>query len=139
MLYPSQVGLVALLRALAEGGIDFIVVGGGAAVLHGAPITTFDLDIMPRSEAANAAALMDLVSRHDAFIIEPMKRKLLPRQSDFPGRGQLTLSTRLGPLDVLCRLHNGRGYEELLEHSTTVSDGELTAPILLALLERGRG
>ena len=57
-------------------------------------------------------------------------RPLLPRESDFLGRGQLNLSTRLGPLDVLCRLHDGRGYEELLEHSTTVSDGDLTVRVL---------
>jgi hypothetical protein len=93
MTHPRQVDLVALLRALTEGGIDFIVVGGGAAVLHGAPITTFDLDIVPRREPANASALMDLLSRHDVFIIESMKRKLLPRESDFLGRGQLNLST----------------------------------------------
>ena len=159
--HPGQVDLVALLRALVNEGIEFIVVGGGAAVLHGAPITTFDLDIVPRRDPGNASALLDLLVRQDVFIIEPMNRKLLPRQSDFLGQGQLNLSTRLGPLDVLCRLHDGRDYDELLAHSTTVSDGDievrvldlptlievkagagrakdrLAVPILLALLERG--
>jgi hypothetical protein len=129
-MHPRQVDLVGLLRALVDEGIEFIVVGGGAAILHGAPITTFDLDIVPRREAANAEALMGLLSRYGVFIIEPMKRKLLPRSSDFLGNGQLNLSTQLGPLDVLCRLHDGRGYEELVEHSTVVTDGETSLRVL---------
>ena len=35
-----------LLRALVEGDVDFIVVGGVAAVLEGALVSTFDLDIV---------------------------------------------------------------------------------------------
>ena len=32
-----------ILRTLSEYKVDFIVVGGVCAVLHGAPMTTFDL------------------------------------------------------------------------------------------------
>jgi hypothetical protein len=38
---------LSVLQALCEGGVEFIVVGGIAAVLNGAPISTFDLDIFP--------------------------------------------------------------------------------------------
>lgn len=159
-MHPIQVDLVGLLRQLVDEGVEFIVVGGGAAVLHGAPITTFDLDIVPRREPANAEALLQVLERHDGFIVEPMKRMLAPRHDDFLGQGQLNLSTRLGPLDVLCQLHDGRGYEELEDHSLVISDSDLSfrvldlptlvevkagtgrakdrlaVPILLALLER---
>ena len=37
--------LSALLKGLSEAGVEFIVVGGLAAVAQGAPVTTFDLDI----------------------------------------------------------------------------------------------
>ncbi|MCH9685104.1 MAG: hypothetical protein K0V04_26945 [Deltaproteobacteria bacterium] len=50
---PSPVDLEGLLRALAEHEVSFIVVGGVAAVLHGAPTTTFDLDIVPEQSEAN--------------------------------------------------------------------------------------
>ncbi len=36
----------ATLRALREGGVEFLVVGGLAAVLDGAPINTFDVDVV---------------------------------------------------------------------------------------------
>jgi hypothetical protein len=37
---------LAVIHALSEHCVDFIVVGGVAAVLEGAPISTFDLDIV---------------------------------------------------------------------------------------------
>jgi hypothetical protein len=37
---------IAVLRTLSEHRVDFIVVGGVGAVLQGAPIMTFDLDVV---------------------------------------------------------------------------------------------
>ena len=106
------------------------MIGGGAAVLHGAGITTEDLDIVPRQTPENADRLMAVLDDLDAVIREPMNRGLRPRASDFLGKGQLNLWTRLGPLDPLCRLHDGRGYDDLLEHTELVRDEELTVRVL---------
>jgi len=38
------------------------------------------------------------------------------------GRGQINLSTSLGPIDPLCELDAGQGYDELLPHSVSVRD-----------------
>ena len=38
------------------------------------------------------------------------------------GRGQINLSTSLGPIDPLCELDEGKGYQELLAHSQSVVD-----------------
>jgi len=46
------------LEALARHHVDFIVVGGVAAVLGGAPISTFDLDIVCDRAPANVARLL---------------------------------------------------------------------------------
>jgi len=127
---PETADFEALLEALSDAGVEFIVVGGLCAVLHGASVTTADIDIVPRLHPENAARLQALVTELDAWIIEPMKRRLRTRESDFLGRGQLNLSTRHGPLDVLCRLHDGRGYEELVEHSELIEDEGLRVRIL---------
>ena len=37
--HPQQADLDTLILALLDGGVEFIVVGGAAAVLQGAPIT----------------------------------------------------------------------------------------------------
>jgi hypothetical protein len=52
--HPKQADIEALLTALVDGGVEFIVVGDVAAVLHGAPTTTQDLDIVHRRAADNA-------------------------------------------------------------------------------------
>ncbi|WP_324992114.1 hypothetical protein [Hyalangium sp.] len=102
--HPRQADLRALVEALVGAGVEFIVVGGGAAVLQGAPTTTLDLDIVHRRLRPDASLLM--------------------------GQGQIRLSTDLGPLDPLCRLHDGRGYEELLVHSEVVTDGQIQIRVI---------
>ena len=39
-------GPTTLLTSLAASGVEFILVGGLAAVAQGAPITTFDVDVV---------------------------------------------------------------------------------------------
>jgi predicted nucleotidyltransferase len=46
------------------------------------------------------------------------------------GRGQLNLITRLGPLDVLLRLHDARGYDELLAHSDEIDASGLRVRVI---------
>ena len=43
---PAAIRFLDLLRVLDRHKVDFIVVGGVAAILEGAPVATFDLDIM---------------------------------------------------------------------------------------------
>src|SRR6266851_6367024 len=45
MSAPPLLDVDRLLRTLAEFGVDFVVVGGVAGVVHGHERTTFDLDI----------------------------------------------------------------------------------------------
>jgi hypothetical protein len=40
-----QAELDRLLAQLADAGVEFILIGGAAALVHGAPITTQDIDI----------------------------------------------------------------------------------------------
>lgn len=124
MSHPKQVEQSDLLRSLLAANVEFIVVGGGAVVLHGCPVQTLDLDIVPRQTEENAERLLALLDGLDVFVIEPMNRRLKPERDWFLRSGQINLSTRLGPLDVLCRLHDGRGYDDLLAHSVEMTDDE---------------
>ncbi|MFQ5640824.1 MAG: nucleotidyl transferase AbiEii/AbiGii toxin family protein [bacterium] len=47
----------AVLKALHEYNVEYILVGGLAVILHGVPRVTEDLDIFIRSEAANVENL----------------------------------------------------------------------------------
>jgi len=41
-----------ILQVLSRRGVDYILVGGIAAVLEGAPVSTFDLDVVIHRTAA---------------------------------------------------------------------------------------
>ena len=49
---------LAILKTLAEYKVDFIVVGGVCAVLHGAPVSTFDLGLVHSRTPDNIDRLM---------------------------------------------------------------------------------
>ena len=55
---PPVSDLNALLKGLSKARIEFILVGGIAAVVQGAPLTTFDLDIVHRQTDENIQKLM---------------------------------------------------------------------------------
>jgi hypothetical protein len=121
--HPKAADLAALLAKLCDAGVEFIIVGGVAAVLQGVPITTSDLDIVHRRTPENVLRLLDVLHELDAFMRYDMARRgLRPTAEMLGGRGQINLSTSLGPLDPLCELHSGQGYDELLPHSVSVRD-----------------
>jgi|SRR6185436_3713051 len=121
--HPKDADLPALLEKLCEAGVEFIIVGGAAAVLQGAPITTRDLDIVHRRTPENVARLLELLLQLDAIMrYDFAHRGLRPTVEMLLGRGQINLSTSLGPIDPLCQLDEGRGYDELLAHCETVVD-----------------
>jgi hypothetical protein len=125
-----------LLAALVEADVHFIVVGGMAAVLHGAPITTHDLDIVHDRTPKNVGRLLEaLLSINAGQRGDP--RHLSPTAAALAGSGHLTLMTDLGPLDVLCELGPGEGYDELLGRTVRFSDGgvEFRVLSLEALIE----
>lgn len=128
--HPEHADLESLLEALGEAGIEFIVVGGAAAVLHGAPVTTQDLDIVPRTDGENVERLMDLLTALDARIRDLAGREIRPDPAALRGSGQVRLSTRRGPLDLLCGLHDGRSYADLLPHTEEMTDGSLRLRVL---------
>jgi hypothetical protein len=121
--HPSAADLPALLAKLCDAGVEFIIVGGAAAVIQGVPITTNDLDIVHRRTPENVARLLEVLLSLDATMrYDLANRGLRPTGEMLAGRGQINLSTSLGPLDPLCELDEGRGYEELLANSQSVVD-----------------
>ena len=113
-----------VVRALAEARVDFVIVGGLAAVLDGAPIATLDVDIVHSREPENLDRLLDALGRLDAFFRIQPERRIRPETSHLAGFGHLNLSTRHGPLDLLGTIGRGRGYEDLLPHTVEMDLGE---------------
>lgn len=127
---PEQADLDALIEALVEAGVEFIVIGGAAAILHGAPTATWDLDIVHRLASDNIDRLQELLTQLHAAVRDPASRDLPPSREHLEAGGQLQLLTDLGPMDLLGTLHDGRGYDELLANSEMVGDEILRIRVL---------
>jgi hypothetical protein len=93
--------LVAPLRILQSNGVKFILVGGLAAVVQGAPVDTFDVDLVHSRDAANIQRLLLVLEEFDAIFRMQPERRLKPNASHLASAGHLNLITRHGPLDLL--------------------------------------
>ncbi len=112
-----------VLRRLAAGDVEFIVVGLMAGVLRGAPVMTADLDLVHRRSAENVARLLSVLGELDAtYRHDP--RRLRPGASHLMSPGHQLLVTTYGDLDCLGTVGEGLGYEELLDRAPELDIGE---------------
>jgi len=83
-------------------------------VLAGAPISTFDLDIVPSRSPDNLVRLVAALSEIDARYRDLTGRILRPEIAGLAGPGHHLLLTTCGPVDVLGTIGRGDGYDQLL-------------------------
>ena len=98
---------LALLRALAEERIDYVVIGGFAVIAYGVARVTRDLDICPDPDPANLARLAAWLDEIGAVQMGAGDFDVneLPfdpaRPEDLAQGGNFRLETPLGILDVM--------------------------------------
>jgi hypothetical protein len=115
----------AILRALANHEVDFILVGGIAALLEGADINiTLTLEILHSGGPANIARLLAALDSLQATYRTRPELALKPDASHLASPGHQLLMTRHGPLDVLGTIGRSRSYEDLLPHTHEVEAAE---------------
>ena len=106
------------LWTLVRHRVDFIVVGGIAAVFEGAPIVTLDLDVVYERSLDNRTRLAVALSEIDARYDDPAGRKLVPDVDKLDTIRNHLLLTDLGGLDVFSTIGDGLTYEDLLSRSS---------------------
>jgi hypothetical protein len=111
---------LAILQTLARHKVDYIVVGGVCAVLHGAPVNTFDTDVVHRRDPENLKRLLAALQELDAIYRERPERRLRPALSHLASPGHQLLTTTAGLLDVLGTITPELHYEELLPQSQEI-------------------
>jgi predicted nucleotidyltransferase len=116
----TSANLGDVLEGLLEAGVDFILVGGLAAVIQGAPVTTMDVDIVHSQSPENIGKLLAYLKSVDAVHRRLDDKLIEPKERELSGKGHLLLKTRLGPLDVLAVIEGGRSYEDLLNHTVEI-------------------
>lgn len=120
-----------ILQTLCNHQVEFIVVGGICGVLHGAPITTFDLDIVHARSEANVQRLVAALEGLNTYYRDPGGRQLKPLILHLLTPGHHLLMTDAGPLDVLGVIGEQRGFDELYPHTVSL---HLTAECTVLVL-----
>jgi hypothetical protein len=113
--------ITTAVQALVDAGVDFTIIGGWSAILHGGANVTNDLDICFSRQPGNLKRL--------AGALAPFH----PRLRDLPGDllfvwdeatlrngANFTLATDLGGIDLLAEVSGLGGFEEVKASSILV-------------------
>ena len=113
--------VVALLSALSDGGVDYVVIGAVAARMLGSSVVTRDLDVCYARDETNLEAL--------AATLRSLNARLRGADSDLPFRldarafragDAFTFTTDAGDLDVLGTPSGTKGYADLVRAAESV-------------------
>lgn len=127
---------VQICTILNEEGVDYVVVGGFAAVVHGSSLPTRDIDIVPSRTPSNLDRLAGALQRMNAMIRtddDPVPTRLDgPFLVNIPL--MLNLVTDLGEMDLTFAPSGGLGgFEEWDAHAIVVEIAEGLAVHIAAL------
>ena len=107
-----------VLKVLTDGGVEFLLIGGVAANLHGSARATFDVDVVYSRSRDNIAKLVNSFAPFKPYLRGAPPG--LPFQFDeVTVRNGLnfTLVTTLGDVDVLGEVAGGGNYSQLLPYT----------------------
>lgn len=132
---PEQFDPTPILEVLERHRVQYVVVGGYAAVLHGAQRLTRDIDVVPATTHENlirlAEALRELGARVRTDVV-PEGLPFAASAESLAGLNMVNLVTAGGELDLTFRPSGTEGYEDLNRAATNRTVG--TVEVRLAAL-----
>ncbi|PYK16755.1 MAG: hypothetical protein DME55_11505 [Verrucomicrobia bacterium] len=115
------VDLEQIIPPLVRARVDFILIGGMAAILHGSARVTFDVDVVYSRTDQNIERLAPALAPHGPHL------RGAPRDLPFSWDAKtirnglnFTLATNLGDVDLFGEVAGGETYSDLLPHSFEV-------------------
>lgn len=123
---------LAILEVLDRHEVVYVVVGGIAAVLHGAAHVTTDVDVVPEEGRRNLERLSEALHELGARIRVSGEPGGVP--FDHPAESlarvrMWNLQTELGDLDVTFEPSGTRGYEDLRRDAVVLTIRGVDVPV----------
>jgi hypothetical protein len=109
-----------IFETLAKHGVDYVLIGGLAATLHGSNLRTGDADICPSRAKSNLDRLASALVEMQARVRAPDASNGLRFQCDAKFLAQMdicNLSTRFGDFDISFKPAGTSGYGDLRKNS----------------------
>jgi predicted nucleotidyltransferase len=106
---------------LAQGGVEFILVGGVAATAHGSARLTQDVDVVYSRSTDNLSRIVSALAPHSPYLRGAPPGLPFRWDEATLRRGlNFTLTTALGDLDLLGELTGGGSYEDLVADTISI-------------------
>lgn len=105
-----------ILRVLSDHGVRYVLVGGFAAVIHGSPYVTTDVDVVPDAGRDNLVRLSDALRTLGARVwteSEPEGLAFGHNADSLAGSRMWNLVTDHGRLDVAFEPSGTSGFDDL--------------------------
>jgi hypothetical protein len=108
----------ALLEMLNAAHVEFIVIGGVAAIGHGSARFTKDLDVVYRRSDENLARIAKALAGHHPYLRgAPLGLPFIWDVRTIEMGLNFTLTTNLGDIDLLGEIAGGGDYQQLYPHT----------------------
>jgi predicted nucleotidyltransferase len=127
----EKLSLLEVARLLQRHQVEYLVIGGQAAVLMGSPIATYDVDLCYRRSPENLSRLAEALRE-----IHPTLRGA---PADLPFRldaqslalgANFTFNTDSGPLDLIGWVEPLGSYDDLVQRAEKVSLGDVSVMVI---------
>lgn len=129
---------ISLLSVLTKNEVDFILVGGLAAIVHGSARVTYDIDIVYKRDQPNHAKLVRALAPFAPYPRGAPPGLPFSWSPETIGMGlNFTLHTSMGDIDLLGEIPGNGTFTTLATHALTVSiDGTSVKVVDLPTLIR---
>jgi predicted nucleotidyltransferase len=133
-----------ILPLLVGHGVRFILIGGGAATVHGSARLTLDVDVVYARDPDNLRHLVAALSPHQPYLRgAPPGLPFRWDERTIQNGLNFTLTTTLGDLDLLGEVAGGGTYEQLLPFTEELAAFGITCRVVtlerLIQLKRAAG
>jgi hypothetical protein len=110
-----------LIEALAGGDVEFIIVGGLAATIHGSSRLTQDIDVVYRRSKENIKRIVAALAPYGPYLRGAPQGLPFDWSAATLRQGlNFTLTTTIGDVDLFGEIAGGGTFEKLVEHSETI-------------------
>jgi predicted nucleotidyltransferase len=110
--------LEPLLEALDRHGVDFVVVGGVAGLVHGSAYPTYDFDIAYARDSTNLRRLAEALEEIGVTLRgAPADLPFHPDAQTLANGANFTFDTKFGSFDILGDVAGVKSYESLRKKS----------------------
>ena len=116
----AKLDLLKVVELFARYNVEYLVIGGQAAILHGSPKLTFDTDLCYRRTADNLERLARALAEiHPTLRGAPPDLPFILDARSLALGSNFTFNTDLGPLDLLGWVEPLGGYDDLIGRAET--------------------